>query len=77
MMLDATKSVEQRKLLEIELDAVGIRLNKRKPDIVVKRKTTGGVSENIITVLRLFSHMQPYIDNCVSSHLYLVVLSST
>ena len=44
MMLDATKSLEQRRLLEIELDAVGIRLNKRRPDVVVKRKTTGGVS---------------------------------
>lgn len=43
-MLDATKSDEQRRLLEIELDAVGIRLNKQKPDIVFKRKTTGGVS---------------------------------
>jgi ribosome-interacting GTPase 1 len=42
--LDATKSQEQRRLLEIELDAVGIRLNKQKPDIVVKRKTTGGVN---------------------------------
>lgn len=44
IMLDATKSEEQRRLLEIELDAVGIRLNKRKPDVVFKRKTTGGVS---------------------------------
>lgn len=43
IMLDATKSDEQRRLLEIELDAVGIRLNKRKPDVVFKRKTTGGV----------------------------------
>ena len=43
MMLDATKSEEQRRLLEIELDAVGIRLNKSKPDVVFKRKTTGGV----------------------------------
>jgi ribosome-interacting GTPase 1 len=42
-MLDATKSDEQRRLLEIELDAVGIRLNKRRPDVVFKRKTTGGV----------------------------------
>ena len=32
MVLDATKSVEQRRLLEAELDAVGIRLNKAKPD---------------------------------------------
>jgi uncharacterized protein len=45
IMLDATKSEEQRKLLEIELDAVGIRLNKQKPDVVFKRKTTGGVSQ--------------------------------
>ena len=44
MMLDATKSEEQRRLLEIELDAVGIRLNKHRPDVVFKRKTTGGVS---------------------------------
>lgn len=44
IMLDATKSEEQRRLLEIELDAVGIRLNKRKPDVVFKRRTTGGVS---------------------------------
>ena len=43
IMLDATKSEEQRRLLEIELDAVGIRLNKQKPDVVFKRKTTGGV----------------------------------
>lgn len=43
IMLDATKSDEQRHLLEIELDAVGIRLNKKKPDVVFKRKTTGGV----------------------------------
>jgi uncharacterized protein len=32
IMLDATKSAEQRRLLEAELDAVGIRLNKPKPD---------------------------------------------
>ena len=42
IMLDATKSEEQRRLLEIELDAVGIRLNKHKPDVVFKRRTTGG-----------------------------------
>lgn len=43
-MLDATKSEEHRRLLEIELDAVGIRLNKSKPDVVFKKRTTGGVS---------------------------------
>ena len=46
-MLDATKSEEQRRLLEIELDAVGIRLNQKKPDVVFKRKTTGGVSRHL------------------------------
>ena len=56
IMLDATKSEEQRRLLEIELDAVGIRLNKQKPDVVFKRKTTGGVRSfhcrNFISSLR-------------------------
>ncbi|KAJ7630520.1 P-loop containing nucleoside triphosphate hydrolase protein [Roridomyces roridus] len=46
VMLDATKSDEQRRLLEIELDAVGIRLNKQKPDVVFKRRTTGGITFN-------------------------------
>ncbi|KAI9444964.1 developmentally regulated GTP-binding protein [Lactarius indigo] len=47
IMLDATKSEEQRRLLEIELDAVGIRLNKKKPDVVFKRKTTGGLTATV------------------------------
>ncbi|KAJ7356933.1 P-loop containing nucleoside triphosphate hydrolase protein [Mycena albidolilacea] len=46
IMLDATKSEEQRRLLEIELDTVGIRLNKQKPDVVFKRRTTGGITIN-------------------------------
>ncbi|KAL0950740.1 hypothetical protein HGRIS_007514 [Hohenbuehelia grisea] len=46
IMLDATKSEEQRRLLELELDAVGIRLNKSKPDVVFKRRTTGGITFN-------------------------------
>jgi len=50
-MLDATKSDEQRRLLEIELDAVGIRLNKKKPDVVFKRKTTGGVRPTLANAL--------------------------
>lgn len=44
VMLDATKSEGQRRLLEIELDAVGIRLNKKKPDVVFKKRTTGGIT---------------------------------
>ena len=50
IMLDATKSEEQRRLLEIELDAVGIRLNQQKPDVVFKRKTTGGVCSSLKSV---------------------------
>ncbi|KAL4788082.1 P-loop containing nucleoside triphosphate hydrolase protein [Aspergillus varians] len=43
MVLDATKKVEQRTLLEAELDAVGIRLNKEPPNIYLKAKKTGGM----------------------------------
>lgn len=44
MMVDATKMTEQRRLLEIELEAVGIRLNRKKPDVVVKPKAAGGIT---------------------------------
>lgn len=36
MMLDATKQDVQRQLLEKELESVGIRLNKNKPNIYFK-----------------------------------------
>lgn len=42
--VDATKSAEQKRLLEIELEAVGIRLNSSRPDVVVKQKAAGGVT---------------------------------
>lgn len=32
-------------MLEIELEAVGIRLNTKPPDVVFKQKTAGGVSQ--------------------------------
>ena len=54
IMLDATKSEEHRRLLEIALDAVGIRLNKTKPDIIFKKKTTGGVRILLQTPLGSF-----------------------
>jgi small GTP-binding protein len=44
MMLDATKGEVQRLLLEAELETVGIRLNKRKPNIYFKPKKAGGIS---------------------------------
>jgi len=46
MMLDATKGEIQRELLEKELECVGLRLNKKKPNIYFKIKKAGGVSFN-------------------------------
>jgi len=43
MILDATKRAEQKPLLEAELEAVGIRLNKEPPNIVLKEKKAGGM----------------------------------
>ncbi|KAL6946884.1 Ribosome-interacting GTPase 2 [Hanseniaspora vineae] len=43
MVLDATKSTHQRESLEKELESVGIRLNKERPNISFKKKETGGV----------------------------------
>lgn len=46
MMLDATKGPKQRYLLETELEAVGIRVNKHVPNIYFKVKKGGGLSFN-------------------------------
>jgi len=48
MVLDATKESNQnhRTILERELETVGIRLNRRPPDIYFKRKKAGGISFN-------------------------------
>ncbi|KAF2418671.1 GTP-binding protein [Tothia fuscella] len=43
MILDATKRAEQRALLEAELEAVGIRLNREAPNIYLKQKKAGGM----------------------------------
>lgn len=48
MVLDATKGEDQREILEIELETMGIRLNKTKPNITLKIKKTGGVKLNSI-----------------------------
>eukprot|EP01113_Clastostelium_recurvatum_P019906 TRINITY_DN2360_c0_g2_i1.p1 TRINITY_DN2360_c0_g2~~TRINITY_DN2360_c0_g2_i1.p1 ORF type:complete len:365 (+),score=89.60 TRINITY_DN2360_c0_g2_i1:125-1219(+) len=44
MMLDAHKGEVQKQLLEEELEAVGIRLNKQPPNIYYKPKQAGGVA---------------------------------
>eukprot|EP00124_Ichthyophonus_hoferi_P004768 Ihof_evm2s571 gene=Ihof_evmTU2s571 len=46
IMLDASKGEVQRKLLEKELEDVGIRLNKAPPHIYLKPKKGGGLSIN-------------------------------
>ncbi|XP_020670277.3 developmentally-regulated GTP-binding protein 2 isoform X1 [Pogona vitticeps] len=51
MMLDATKGEVQRALLEKELESVGIRLNKNKPNIYFKPKKGGGISFNSTVML--------------------------
>ncbi|XP_065312973.1 developmentally-regulated GTP-binding protein 2-like isoform X2 [Gordionus sp. m RMFG-2023] len=46
VMLDPTKGDTQKHLLENELESVGIRLNKRPPNIYYKEKKAGGISFN-------------------------------
>ncbi|KAK4789772.1 hypothetical protein SAY86_017076 [Trapa natans] len=45
MVLDASKSEGHRQILIKELEAVGLHLNKRLPQIYFKKKT-GGISFN-------------------------------
>lgn len=44
IVLDVNKAEQQKRLLEIELEAIGIRLNRKRPDILLKPKKAGGVS---------------------------------
>ncbi|KAH8556588.1 P-loop containing nucleoside triphosphate hydrolase protein [Umbelopsis sp. PMI_123] len=46
MMLDATKSEQQKAQLERELETVGIRLNQSKPNVAFKVKNGGGITIN-------------------------------
>lgn len=49
IVLDATKSHQQREHLERELESIGIRLNKQKPNMNIKIKKTGGIKLNCLT----------------------------
>ncbi|KAJ3277369.1 Developmentally-regulated GTP-binding protein 2, partial [Blyttiomyces sp. JEL0837] len=60
MMLDATKGPRQRELLEIELEAVGIRVNRAKPNIYFKVKKGGGISFNATCKLTMLSERMVY-----------------
>ena len=44
IVLDAMKSITQKKIIEKELEGVGIRLNKEPPAITVKKKDRGGLN---------------------------------
>ena len=46
MILDASKGEEQKTKITRELESVGIRLNKTKPNIQLKKMKTGGVIFN-------------------------------
>ena len=54
MMLDPTKATEQKKILEGELEAVGVRINQSRPDLVFKQKTGG-------TLRSLSKHSEPLV----------------
>jgi small GTP-binding protein len=43
MVLDATKDHSQKRKLDAELEACGIRLNKRPPNVKITRKKLGGI----------------------------------
>lgn len=43
MILDAQKGEEQKQKLTIEIETTGIRLNKEKPNIIIKPQKTGGI----------------------------------
>jgi len=51
MVLDASKSEGHRQILTKELEAVGLRLNKRPPHIYFRKKKTGGISFNSTVAL--------------------------
>lgn len=71
LMIDATKTAEQKRMLEIELEAVGIRLNTTPPDVVFRQKSAGGITVTMTVKLThtnertIRSILQTYrIHNC-------------
>jgi len=48
MILDVMKPLNHKKLLEYELEGFGIRLNKKPPDIVFRKKDKGGLNFNAL-----------------------------
>uniref|UniRef100_A0A674PDH4 Developmentally regulated GTP binding protein 2 n=1 Tax=Takifugu rubripes TaxID=31033 RepID=A0A674PDH4_TAKRU len=73
MMLDATKGDVQRELLEKELESVGIRLNREKPNIYFKIKKGGGLSFNSTVPLTQCSE-KLHLDGSFNSSLHALPL---
>ena len=44
IVLDAQKPLTDKRIIERECEGFGIRLNKKRPDIILKKKEKGGVS---------------------------------
>lgn len=51
IVLDVVKPLTHRRIIEYELEGFGIRLNKKPPNIIIKRKDKGGI--NIIKSMGL------------------------
>ena len=79
MILDATKDDTQRMKLEAELEGVGIRLNKIKPNVSITRKAAGGINmtsqvpltkiserqvQSVMQEYRIFNADVVFRDNC-------------
>lgn len=70
IMLDATKAEIHRQLLEAELEAVGIRLNKQKPNIYFKvRRLTRSQQKRLLSY-SLHGFNAEYTDVCTLLKLY-------
>lgn len=58
MVLDVMKPLGHKKLLEYELEGFGIRLNKKPPEIVFRKKEKGGLNLNALVNFRILSIIQ-------------------
>jgi len=49
IVLDVLKPIQHKKLIEKELEGFGIRLNKKPPEMVLRKKDKGGISCQFLT----------------------------
>lgn len=49
IVLDVLKPIQHKKLIEKELEGFGIRLNKKPPEIVLRKKDKGGIACQFLT----------------------------